>query len=165
MFKKKGVILVAVVVLVSAFVYYRFTTKVLAPVPSDDSSVQANKVTAAKPAEPTNTPKETVQAVTAPAASPKEVSATVKYSPTEDFEADLRIVIKVDENGVITGARTYEDTTNTVAQQKNSEFSDALWMTIKGKKLSELNKIDKIASSTLTTNAFNGTLEQLKAQL
>ncbi len=49
--------------------------------------------------------------------------------------------------------------------EKKKEFNDQVNVILKGKKLSELTKIDKVGKSTLTTDAFNSVIDELKAQL
>lgn len=45
------------------------------------------------------------------------------------------------------------------------EFSQGLLLVIKGKKLADLEEIDRVGTSTLTTDAFNDSLEELKSQI
>jgi hypothetical protein len=139
---KKSTALIALVVLVSVFVYYRYTVKIL----------QVNKGE-----------NETPLADMLPAGS-KKVSAVVKYMATEDKEDELRFVLTVDKQGNITEVATLDAETNEVPEKKKS-FNEQVSVMIVGKKLSELSAIDNVAKSTLTTNAFNSVIDQLKAQL
>ncbi|MDO8566045.1 MAG: hypothetical protein Q7S04_02565 [Candidatus Moranbacteria bacterium] len=139
---KKGTALIAVVVLVSVFVYYRYAVKIL----------QVNKGE-------NTTPVTDMLPVGA-----KKVSAVVKYMATEDKEDELRFVLTVDKSGIITELATLDAKTNEVPEKKK-DFNRQVSVMIVGKKLSELTAIDNVAKSTLTTKAFNSVVDQLKAQL
>ncbi len=138
---RKGVVLVAVAVLVSAFAYYRFAAKIL----------KGNEGVAEKP-------------VAKPADGTREASAVVSYMATEDKKDTLRFTVTTDKDGVITGVTVVDPATNETPEKKK-EFSEQLIMIIKGKKLSELGSIDKVGTSSLTTKAFNDALGDLKSQL
>ncbi|MFZ2187559.1 MAG: FMN-binding protein [Candidatus Moraniibacteriota bacterium] len=139
---KKSTALIALVVLVSVFVYYRYATKIL----------QVNK---GKEAIPTTE--------VLPVAS-KKVSAVVSYMVTEDKKDTLRFALTLDKQGIITEVATLDAETNEVPEKKKP-FNEQVSVMIVGKKLSELSAIDNVAKSTLTTNAFNSVVDQLKAQL
>lgn len=139
---KKGTALIAVVVLISVFVYYRYAVKIL----------QVNKGE-------NETPVTDMLPVGA-----KKVSAVVKYMATEDKEDELRFVVTVDKSGIITELATLDAKTNEVPEKKIA-FNQQASVMIVGKKLSELSAIDNVAKSTLTTAAFNSVIDQLKAQL
>lgn len=139
---KKSTAVIAVVVLVSVFVYYRYTVKVL----------QVNKS------------EDVVPMLNAPVVGAKKVSATVKYMATEDKEDELRFVLTLDKQGVITAVSTLDAKTNEVPEKKKP-FNEQASVMIVGKKLSELSAIDNVAKSTLTTAAFNSVVDELKAQL
>lgn len=143
MFKiKKGIVLIAVVIVSSAFVYYRYATKVF----------QANRQ------------EDAVPVATIPVVASKEVSAVVKYMATEDKEDTLRFILTVDKQGTIIGVSTVDAATNEVPPKK-IEFNQGLSVVITGKKLSGLTAVDKIGKSSLTTKAFNSAIDELKAQL
>lgn len=142
MFKiKKGIILIAVVIVLTVFIYYRYSVKIL----------QVNRGA------------DVVPMATVPVNEPKKVSAVVKYMATEDKEDTLRFVLTLDKDGVITEVSTVDAETNLVPEKKKP-FNEGLSVIIKGKKLSELGKVDKIGTSTYTTDAFNSVIDQLKAQ-
>lgn len=141
MFKiKKGIVLIAVVIVLSVFVYYRYAVKVF----------QANKN------------EETVAEVVQ--SGSKEVSATATFDTPGDYAENLRFIVTVDDRGIITGVKTVDAATNEVPEKK-MEFNQGLSVVIKGKKLSELTAVDKIGKSSLTTTAFNSVIDQLKSQL
>lgn len=144
MFKiHKGIVLIAVVIVLSVFVYYRYATKVF----------QANK----------NEETALVKEAVLPTGS-REVSATATFDTPGDYAENLRFVVTVDSQGVIEGVKTVDAETNEVPEKK-IEFNQGLSVVIKGKKLSELTAVDKIGKSSLTTTAFNSVIDQLKAQL
>jgi hypothetical protein len=137
----KGVIVVAVIIVVTVAVYLREVAKVLQ---------------AWRP--------EAVPATEVAMQKPKEVSAVVTYEvPGEKFDT-LRFVVKLDDAGAIDEVRTLDAETDEIPEKKK-EFNDQVNVILKGKKLSELAKIDKVGKSTLTTSAFNEVLDKLKAQL
>lgn len=143
MFKiKKGVVLVAIVIVISAFVYYRYAVKVL-PVNKNEGGVPL---------------------VSVPTDGSRKVSAEVKYMATEDKEDALRFVLTLDKQGVITELITLDAKTGEVPEKK-IPFNQQASVMIVGKKLSELTAIDNVAKSSLTTKAFNSAIDQLKAQL
>jgi len=139
---KKGVLLVAVVIVVSVFAYYEYAVKILQINKSDD----------------------VVPVVVTPLTQEKKVSAVATYMATEDKEDSLRFVVTVDTNGIITDLATLDAKTGQVPEKKVS-FNEQVSVMIKGKKLSELTAIDNVAKSSLTTKAFNGVIDELKAQL
>lgn len=139
---KKSTAVIALVVLVSVFVYYRYAAKVLQVNKSENSAPVTDML-------PTGA---------------KKVSAVVKYMATEDKEDELRFVLTLDKQGNITEVTTLDAKTNEVSEKKKP-FNQQVSVMIVGKKLSELSAIDNVAKSTLTTKAFNSVVDQLKAQL
>lgn len=135
----KGLIIVSVIIVVTVAVYLREVAKVLQgwrPEVASEAAMQ----------------------------KPKEVSAVVTYEvPGEKFDT-LRFVVKLDDAGAIDEIRTLDAETNEIPEKKK-EFNDEVNVILKGKKLSELAKIDKVGKSTLTTDAFNEALDKLKAEL
>lgn len=137
----KGLIVVSAIIVVTVAVYLREVAKVLQ---------------GWRP--------ETVPATEVAMQIPKEVSAVVTYEvPGEQFDT-LRFVVRLDDAGMIDEIRTLDAETNEIPEKKK-EFNDQVNVILKGKKLSELTKIDKVGKSTLTTNAFNEALDKLKVQL
>lgn len=94
----------------------------------------------------------------------REVSAVTSYDTPNDGRDTLRFVVTLDQQGTIQGIKTLDAETNTIAEKK-VEFSEQLTVILKGKKLSELQNIDKVGKSSLTTTAFNSALADLKAAL
>ncbi|HLC95087.1 MAG TPA: hypothetical protein VJH89_01240 [Patescibacteria group bacterium] len=140
MFKiKKGVVLVAIVVVLSVVVYYRYATK----------TFQANK---------NDTPSVAV------VSSARELSAVTSYEVPGDKTDVLRFVVAVNNQGMIENIKTLDAETNEIPAKKQ-EFNTQINGLLKGKKLSELSALDKVGTSSLTTQAFNSVIDQLKAQL
>lgn len=144
---KKSTALIALVVVVSVFVYYRYAQQVLAP-----SKEEANTPAAPKKMED------------AAAQGWKEVSAEVSYSTPGDSVDHLRFVVSLDKQGVIQQIQTLDAETNEIPEKKQ-EFNDQINGILKGKKLSELTAIDKVGKSSLTTDAFNQALSKLQSQM
>lgn len=135
----KGLIVVSVIVVVTVAVYLREVAKVLQGWRPDAVSEVAME-------------------------KPKEVSAVVAYDVNEEISHEVRFTLGLDAAGVITSVALVEDSTG-VASDKQKEFAGELEVVIKGKKLSELSTVDRIGTSSYTTNAFNSAIDKLKAQL
>ena len=138
----KGIVLIAVAIVVTVFVYYRYAAKILQVNKGENES----PVTEILPV------------------GLKKVSAVVSYMVTEDKEDSLRFVLTLDKQGVITELATL-DAKSGVVPEKKKDFNQQASVMIIGKKLSELSAIDNVAKSTLTTAAFNSAIDELKAQL
>ena len=139
---KKSVIVVALIVLFAVIVYYRFFVK----------TVQTNTGAEQTPTTESN-----------PAVS-REVSALATYK-TPKGEDTVRFTLTLDAQGVVVGVKTTNALKNDEVTENLAKFSQGLLLVIKGKKLSELQAVDRVGTSSLTTDAFNGVLDELKAQL
>lgn len=137
----RGIIVVAVIIVVTVAVYLRQVAKVLE---------------AWRP--------EVDQATDAAMQKSKEVSAVVAYDVNEEISHEARFTLGLDTSGTITSVKLVENPTNK-ASDKQVEFAEKLEMVIQGKKLSELGAVDRIGTSSLTTNAFNSVIDELKSQL
>lgn len=92
--------------------------------------------------------------------------ATVNTSYTNPGGSDdVSFTLTVDKDGVITKAETGILAKNPTSKKRQETFAEALPAVIVGKKLSELSNIDRVGGSSLTTNAFNASLAQLKSQI
>ncbi len=80
-------------------------------------------------------------------------------------EAKVGFVITVDENGVITDASAEVLGTNDITKVRQTAFAADFAEAVKGKKIAELTAIDRVGGSSLTTKAFNDSLDELRAQL
>jgi len=146
--KKSVLLIVGLVVLVSVFVYYRYTKEIL-----QSSKQQAVMV---KPGM-TGTPGAGEPAL-------RDLSAITSYEVPGDKVETLRFVVTVDQAGVIQNIQTFDAASGEVPEKKK-EFNEQISMILKGKKLSELSAIDKVGTSSITTNAFNKALPQMQAGL
>ncbi len=135
--KNSALFLIALVLVVSIFVYYRYAQGVFQSM---------------KPA-----------AVTVPTvATSKEVSAEVTYSVSEEKSDTLRFVVTMNKEGIIESIQTLDAETGQIPEKKKA-FNEEVNVLLKGKKLSDLGPIDKVAQSSLTTKAFNEVLPKLQA--
>ena len=142
----KSIAVIAVVLVLSGTVFYYYFTRTL------------------------STPEKTTPPVarTEPAVDlvgSKEVSVRTTYDvPEADLMHDIKFTVVVDGTERVVEVRMVE-MPEEKASEKQKEFASGLTVMIKGKKLSELSKIDKVGKSTLTTDAFNAVLGDLKAAL
>ena len=139
----KGIIAIAVVLVLTAFVYCRYTLKLLPAARTEETPIAVTKVAVDKP---------------------REVSAEVGYPVPNDGYDNVRFTLVLDAEGVITDVREVAVETNE-ADEHQIEFAQGLAAVIKGKKLSELTAVDRIGKSSMTTDAFNSAIDKLKSQL
>lgn len=137
----KGLIVVAVIIVVTVAVYMREVAKVLQGWRPDVAP--ASEVAIGKS---------------------KEVSAVAAYDVNEDVSHEVRFTLGLDAEGVVTSVSVIEHSTG-IASDSQKEFAGKLEVIIKGKKLSELSAVDRIGTSSYTTNAFNSVIDELKAGL
>lgn len=105
---------------------------------------------------------------TQPAAENAGVVAEVSTSTSYDSPASteqVRFVLFVDQAGVITDAQTEVLAKAPISIMRQEAFQKDLPAAVVGKKLSELQNIDRVGGSSLTTGAFNAALADLQAQL
>ena len=93
----------------------------------------------------------------------RELSSIVSYDIPEGSHI-IEFTITIDDDGIIQKVSGL-DLTAPEKQSSIDKFSATLTTTIQGKKLSELEAVDKVGTSSLTTNAFNESLTNIKAQL
>jgi hypothetical protein len=55
--------------------------------------------------------------------------------------------------------------TNDITKVRQTAFAVDFAEAVKGKKIAELTAIDRVGGSSLTTKAFNDSLDELRAQL
>lgn len=96
------------------------------------------------------------------ASTVKESSVRTSYK-NPGGEDEVGFSISVDESGVITNATVEVLAKNPTSKTRQNAFAAGLPKALQGKKLSDLTAIDKVGGSSLTTNAFNASLAQLKA--
>ncbi len=143
----KSIVAIATVLVVSGVAFYYNFTKLKPSLPTEQAAL------------PTYRPDAGGAVVKS-----KELSATTTYEVPGDKTDTLKFVVKLDATGQIEQITTLDAATNEIPEKKK-EFNDQINIILKGKKLSELTKVDKVGKSTLTTNAFNAVLGDLKAQL
>ncbi len=138
--------------------------KFLLPSKSGVSPVQP--VTTADEAADTVTPKTREESVqpTRDVAQTRDISVTTTYTNPAG-EDQIRFTLMVDDAGVITDVKTEILATHDVSKKRQMAFADGLPAVVNGKKLSQLTGIDRVGASSLTTQAFNTSLNQLKSQL
>ncbi len=140
---KRNIVIAVVVIAIAVIAYYRFYPK------PPESRVADNLSDATKE-------------LVVPEL--KEVSALAVY-PVPGGEDKVRFVLALDGKGVITGVKSIDTIKPDEVNPNLVKFNDGLSLVIKGKKLSEINGVDKIGTSSLTTDAFNKALTEIKAQI
>lgn len=94
----------------------------------------------------------------------KTLSYKTSYTnPSGSDEVGFNVM--VDANGVVTGVTVDVLAVNGISKNRQTAFATDLPQAITGKKLMDLNAIDRVGGSSLTTGAFNAALPALKAQL
>lgn len=152
----KGVVAIAVVIVVTGFVFYQYAAKVFQSTQKNNEGVPR----AEKPAV-----KEEVKTEPMLPVGAKEVSALVSYDvPEADIVHNVKFSVVLNSEGKVLEVRMVE-MPKAVASEKQAEFAAGLTTQIKGKQLSEITKVDKVGKSTITTDAFNSIVGDLKAKL
>jgi hypothetical protein len=96
--------------------------------------------------------------------SGKEVSTTATYT-TPDGKDTVRFTIALDRQGYVIGVKTTDVLKGEAISTNLEKFSTNLLVMLKGKKLSDINNVSRVGTSSLTTTAFNSVLGNLKAQI
>lgn len=148
----RGIVAIAIViVLTGVLFYYQYAQK---EVMTSDRAVLP-------PARPTPT----TAATPTPTSTTREVSVVTTYDvPEADITHQVKFTAVLDTEGRVLTMKMAE-MPKEEASVKQQEFADNLTMMIKGKKLSELTRVDKVGKSTITTDAFNAILGGLRSQL
>lgn len=139
---KKVILSGAAILIVSVFAYYQTATRIVGPPKNEETAVSQPM----------------------PIAGSRQISAVATFDAPNDVQEELRFTLDLDKSGTVIGAKTVDARTGQ-ASEKQEAFSQNLLTIIKGKKLKELGPVDKIGTSSLTTKAFNDSLDELKAQL
>jgi hypothetical protein len=109
-------------------------------------------------------PSAAVQPSLAVAPDSKVASTETTYqSPGGEEKVGFKLVVNA--QGIITDAQTETFGDNPTTKMRQASFAKSFPEAVKGKKLSELTKIDRVGGSSLTTGAFNKALDQLKASI
>ncbi|MGB4833843.1 MAG: hypothetical protein WBP40_02335 [Candidatus Moraniibacteriota bacterium] len=94
----------------------------------------------------------------------KDVSVKASYK-NPSGEDQVGFTLSVDAAGVIVDAKAEVLATNDISKKRQLAFAEGLSAAVKGKKLTELTAIDRVGGSSLTTKAFNDSIDQLKSQM
>jgi hypothetical protein len=116
---------------------------------------------ASRPNEPAQLPEVGAQPTSVAAGRERRAEASYKSPGGEDRVA---FTVVTSEGGVIADARAEVLQAGDVSKKYVETFSKELPMMLKGKKLSELTSIDKVSGASLTTDAFNTAIGQLKGR-
>lgn len=148
---KKSVVLVAVVLVVTAFVYYRYASNLFqkgtpAPMPAKEENATAK-----------GTPEEPL---TPMPADWKVLTAETSFDVPNGVDY-VKFSVTVDKDGLVQGVGM-EGVKSTETNEHMYEWASGATMALKGKKLSEVKPLDRVGSSSLTTTAFNAVLPQLQ---
>jgi hypothetical protein len=96
--------------------------------------------------------------------SETKVNTQVSYKNPAG-EDEVSFLLTVNAEGMIVGAAAGVLATHDISKKRQEAFAAEFSAALQGKKLSELDSIDRVGGSSLTTAAFNQALPQLKAQL
>jgi hypothetical protein len=150
---KSSAALIAAIVLVSVFAYYRIAADIFSE-PKQVETADAPKAPATEPGKENDA---------LPAGS-RKLTAETRFEVPNDGVDHVRFTVVVDGSGTIRDARV-EDAKTGEENKYHKEFSEGLAGVIKGRKMDELTAIDRIGKSSLTTDAFNGVIGDLKSEL
>ncbi|MCW1887955.1 MAG: hypothetical protein KIH67_000155 [Candidatus Moranbacteria bacterium] len=153
--QKIGGLVGVVVLAIIAIVVKMFGGESSAPVaPAADKKM---------PTQPASEKKQMEEAVAVPE-SGKKLTTTQSYKSPAGME-EIGFTVVVDKDGMITGAEAKPMATDDKSTMFQGNFAKALPTMVTGKKLSDLEKIDRTGGASLTTGAFNQALSKLKADL
>lgn len=142
MFKiKKDILIVGVVIIVATLVFYIFSSKGPLGYKHEDS----------------------VEQIVTDIVYSREISVEHTHE-IPNGEDVVKYTLYLDENDVVVDVKA-RGVFDSSLNEKLDEFSKNLLVIIKGKKLSELEAVDRVGKSSLTTQAFNESLDEFKAQL
>ncbi|MDP2838190.1 MAG: hypothetical protein Q8O53_02855 [Candidatus Moranbacteria bacterium] len=94
----------------------------------------------------------------------RKISTKTRYDNPAGGD-EVGFTLTVDEEGAITDVVVDVLATNPTSRMRQQAFASELPQALKGKKLRDLEAIDKIGGSSLTTKAFNEALPEMKSQL
>ena len=140
---RKSIIAIAIVAAVTVLVYYRYFPKTPQTAVNEKS---------------TETTKELTLAIS------KEVNAFAVYDVPGGVDK-VKFTLFLDRDGTILGVKSLDTVKPDEVNPNLEKFNTELGVVIKGKNLNEINKVDKIGTSSLTTAAFNKALSDLKSQI
>jgi hypothetical protein len=162
----RSIFVLAGLVIVAFFGYRMYSGNTVVPTDANSARVEgalAKDEPTAQPVVPNQNPS-TEPPVAAPAA--RTVSVKTSYTdPSPEGTEQVGFTLELDASGVITGAITEVLAIDPIGKMRQESFAKNLPAAIVGKKLSEIDKIDRVGGSSLTTGAFNKSLADLKAQM
>lgn len=94
----------------------------------------------------------------------KTIASQTSYRTPGGTE-EVSFLLMVDDGGEITAAQANVMAKNPTSVMRQTSFADEFPQVLLGKNINELEKVDRIGGSSLTTGAFNQALAGLKAQL
>lgn len=93
----------------------------------------------------------------------REISVVRTYTVPNGEDTE-RFTVFINDEGLIADIKIREES-ESVSSPKLVEFSKELLKVVKGKKLADLEEVDRVGTSSLTTKAFNDALGELKSQI
>ncbi len=153
---KKASLFVLVAVL--AVVGYKLAVKSGSDQTADTAGQVPRDTTTTPPAPTAVTPSPTASAET------KQISASETYRDPSG-EEKVTFMLTIDKSGTIIEAASTVLAENPIAVRRQTAFQAGFAAAVVGKKLADLNNIDVVSGSSLTTGAFNKALTSLKTQI
>lgn len=159
----KKFVVIGSLALVSMVVFWQITSRLATP---DVVPMASEETALVAPVVPTGdlVIKEESPIPVAVQVGEKKISTKTSYENPGGFD-EVGFTLTVDKDGVITDATVDVLATNLTAKVRQETFAKELPRALKGKKLRDLEAIDNIGGSSLTTEAFNEVLPGLKSQL
>lgn len=91
-----------------------------------------------------------------------EYTATGSYIPPSNTKEEVTVSLTL-ADGVVTGLEVSTSGNHPTSKRYQAEFTDGVQQEVVGKPLDEV-KVDKVASSSLTSSGFNKALDEIKSE-
>ena len=91
-----------------------------------------------------------------------EYTATGSYIPPSNTKEEVTVSLTL-ADGVVTGLEVSTSGNHPTSKRYQAEFTGGVQQEVVGKPLDEV-KVDKIASSSLTSSGFNKALDEIKSE-
>ena len=91
-----------------------------------------------------------------------EYTATGTYIPPSNTKEEVTVSLTLSD-GVVTDLEVSTSGNHPTSKRYQAEFTDGVQQEVVGKPLDEV-KVDKIASSSLTSSGFNKALDEIKSE-
>ena len=91
-----------------------------------------------------------------------EYTATGSYIPPSNTKEEVTVSLTLSD-GVVTDLEVSTSGNHPTSKRYQAEFTDGVQQEVVGKPLDEV-KVDKIASSSLTSSGFNKALDEIKSE-